>query len=170
MGREQETSAPMASARSENDLEVVLILDAATHGNQDIGLGDIHIADFGGHGFQISPFGRQIAGVPGFIHHLTAGGLAFIRLKRSRPNRNDGAGAGIHGIMGADRAAVFLPHHVEGGAVFAVYADHIRYIGRIHLDGKPRAQIDAEGVMGKQQHAVARQDIHQCLANTSALG
>jgi hypothetical protein len=51
------------------NLDILLVFDAAAHGNQDVGLGDVHIADFGFHDFQKGAFGSQVAGIGRFVHH-----------------------------------------------------------------------------------------------------
>ena len=95
------------------DGDVFLLLDAASDGDQNVVLGDIDIAGFGGDGLQVTASGGQSANSRRLVDHRSASGSAFRRLECARTDVDHRAGREIAADMRADRAAEFLAHDFE---------------------------------------------------------
>ena len=153
------------------DGDILLLPDAAADRNQHRLFGDIDIAGFGGDRLQIPAARRQGADFRRFIHDLPARRRAFRRPERARADIQHRAGGEVAADVRADLAAEFLADDFEPVAFDAFDIHHVRHIRRVHLDGKPRREIDAEVRMRNQQDAArAAARSTSALRTSSALG
>jgi hypothetical protein len=119
---------------------------------------------------EIPPPRRQGADVRRFIHYLPSGRGALGRPERTRADVQHRARRNVAAHVRAHLAAELLADGFEPIPFHALDIHHVRQVGGVHFDGKPRREIHAE-VRVRNQHDTARgHDAQQCLADQFGVG
>src|SRR5581483_2546027 len=143
-----------------DERQVFLVADAAADGDEHLFLRDVDVAGFGLNELDEAAARRDSGHGCGVVNELTS----FRRLggaEDAGANCDHGAPADVAVHVRADLAGVLLAHGFQRRPFDAVEADDVRHIGRADLHRESGAEVEAEGVVGKEDDRAGGDDRRQ---------